>query len=270
MLSKGGFVLAYMVVVGVGCTLPTAWAEAGKRSPVIIIPGDGGNQLEARLTDKPSVPHWWCSKTSDWFRLWLDPKQLLPLEVDCWADNMRMEFKPSSVAQGESPYVNAPGVETRVIDWGGTASLEYLDPTLEIGDSVMFGRVVDALVGAGGERGVSVRGAPYDFRRIPGDEYMSRMRTLVEDAVAANGGSPATLLTHSMGCLIALRFLRGLSAEWREVHIGHWLAVSAPWGGSEGIIRLFASGNNLGVSAVGPPSPKRSIPASALPMVKLK
>ena len=60
-----------------------------KLSPVIIIPGDGGNQIEARLTDKPSAPHWFCAKNSDWFRLWLDPSQLLPGYVDCWADNMR-------------------------------------------------------------------------------------------------------------------------------------------------------------------------------------
>jgi hypothetical protein len=30
-------------------------------SPVIIVPGDGGSQLEARA-NKPSVPHFFCQK----------------------------------------------------------------------------------------------------------------------------------------------------------------------------------------------------------------
>ena len=33
--------------------------------PVILVPGDGGSQIEARL-NRTSTGHWWCSKTSDW------------------------------------------------------------------------------------------------------------------------------------------------------------------------------------------------------------
>ena len=33
--------------------------------PVILVPGNGGSQLEARL-NKSSSGHWWCSKNSDW------------------------------------------------------------------------------------------------------------------------------------------------------------------------------------------------------------
>ena len=39
-------------------------------SPVVTVPGDGSNILEARL-NKPSVRHWYCSKSSDWYRLWV-------------------------------------------------------------------------------------------------------------------------------------------------------------------------------------------------------
>ena len=42
--------------------------EAEKTSsvyPVVLVPGDGGSQIEARL-NKTEVAHFWCSKTSDW------------------------------------------------------------------------------------------------------------------------------------------------------------------------------------------------------------
>ena len=34
--------------------------------PVILVPGDGGCQIEARL-NRTQVAHWWCKKTSDWW-----------------------------------------------------------------------------------------------------------------------------------------------------------------------------------------------------------
>lgn len=53
------------------------------------VPGDMGNQLEAKL-DKPSVVHYVCSKRTDhYFTLWLNLELLLPVIIDCWIDNVR-------------------------------------------------------------------------------------------------------------------------------------------------------------------------------------
>ena len=52
--------------------------------PVVIIPGDGSNQLEAKL-DKKTAPHFYCSKKQDWFRLWLNLEILVPGVLDCWS-----------------------------------------------------------------------------------------------------------------------------------------------------------------------------------------
>lgn len=52
-------------------------------TPVIIVPGDGGSQIEAKL-DKPSVKHFQCSKKADWYTLWLSVTELLPGAIDCW------------------------------------------------------------------------------------------------------------------------------------------------------------------------------------------
>ena len=60
---------------------------------------------------------------------------------------------------------NAPGVETRVPGFGDTSSIEYLDTDHLI---KYFSAMVERLVSWGYERGVTVRGAPYDFRYGPG------------------------------------------------------------------------------------------------------
>lgn len=56
---------------------------------LIVVPGDLGNQLEAKL-DKPSVVHYICyKKTQTFFTLWLNLELLVPVAIDCWIDNIR-------------------------------------------------------------------------------------------------------------------------------------------------------------------------------------
>lgn len=53
------------------------------------VPGDLGNQLEAKL-DKPEVVHYICYKKTDaFFTLWLNLELLVPVAIDCWIDNIR-------------------------------------------------------------------------------------------------------------------------------------------------------------------------------------
>lgn len=90
------------------CALLSILGVAAAFSPVLIVPGTGGNRLQAKL-NKPSSPHWFCAKSADWFDLWLDVKQLLPGAIDCWCDNIRLVYDSAS-----DTFSNSPGVETRV------------------------------------------------------------------------------------------------------------------------------------------------------------
>lgn len=101
--------------------------------PLILVPGSGGNQLEARLTSdyKPSsllCNRWYpLTKHEDgWFRLWFDPSVLFSPFTKCFADRMTLHYDPHT-----DDYLNAPGVETRVPHFGSTQSLLYLDPSLK-------------------------------------------------------------------------------------------------------------------------------------------
>ncbi|XP_048461672.1 group XV phospholipase A2 [Rhincodon typus] len=72
------------------------------RPPVVLVPGDLGNQLEAKL-NKPRVVHYMCTKkTEDYFTLWLNLELLLPLVIDCWIDNIRYVKSHAPPHQGET------------------------------------------------------------------------------------------------------------------------------------------------------------------------
>ncbi|XP_060041268.1 phospholipase A2 group XV isoform X5 [Erinaceus europaeus] len=133
----------------------------GRHSPVVLVPGDLGNQLEAKL-DKPSVVHYLCFKRTDsYFTLWLNLELLLPVIIDCWIDNIRLIYNRTSRTT-EFP----DGVDVRVPGFGKTFSLEFLDPSKSSVGSY-FHTMVESLISWGYIRGEDVRGAPYDWRRAP-------------------------------------------------------------------------------------------------------
>ena len=233
------------------CSATATAASAGAvTSPVLIVPGDGSNQLEAKL-DKPSVTHLWCDKKADWFRLWLSTAELLvPTALDCWCDNIRLAYDATTDA-----LTNAPGVSVRAPDFGGTSSLEELDPSVPFSATAVFKPMVDALVGMAGRgyaRNSTVRGAPYDFRYAPTTDtgFGDNLRALIEATSAAQGGAKLTLVSHSMGCLQTQHFLASQTPEWKAAHVARWVAISGPYGGANSLLRLHASGDAEGLPGV--------------------
>lgn len=129
------------------------------------MPGDGGSQIDAIL-DKPQAIHYICQKkTKDYFNLWLNMELLVPLVIDCWADNARLVY--DNVTRTTS---NSPGVTTRVPGFGDSEPVEWIDPSHASAGSY-FKDIGNALVALGYERNKTIRGAPYDFRKAP-SEYI--------------------------------------------------------------------------------------------------
>jgi lysophospholipase-3 len=100
--------------------------------PVILIPGSGGNQLEARLTDDYRPSTLTCRVwppvrgRGGWFRMWFEPSVVVAPLTRCFAERMMLYYDRDA-----DDYRNAHGVETRVSDFGSTSTLRYLDPTLK-------------------------------------------------------------------------------------------------------------------------------------------
>ncbi|KAK6160591.1 hypothetical protein DH2020_003972 [Rehmannia glutinosa] len=230
--------------------------------PVILIPGSGGNQLEARLTEKYKPTSLLCNRwypvkkdPDGWFRLWFDPTVLFGPFTKCFNQRMMVYYDPD-----EDDYHNAPGIETRVPYFGSTQALLYLDPNLKQITSYME-PLVRSLEQVGYLSGKNLFGAPYDFRyglaaeghpSQVGSKFLSDLKDLIESASASNGENPVILLSHSLGGLFALQLLNRTSISWRQKFIKHFIALSAPWGGTVEEMRTFASGNTLGVPLVDP------------------
>ncbi|KAJ8686526.1 hypothetical protein QAD02_022320 [Eretmocerus hayati] len=217
--------------------------KGDQRSPVILIPGDGGNQVDARL-NKTSTVHYVCEKQSKgFFNIWLNLELLVPIIIDCWIDNMKLIYN------NETRLTSYPeGVEIRIPGWGDPFVVEYLDPSRASPGSY-FKEIGNMLVTKlNYTPNVSLRGAPYDFRKGPNenDQFFEKLKDLVEETYLINNKQRVTLIAHSMGGPMSLIFLQRQSQAWKDQYINSLITLAGAWGGSVKALKVFAIGDDLG------------------------
>ncbi|KAJ6634693.1 Phospholipase A2 group XV [Pseudolycoriella hygida] len=201
-------------------------------SPLIFVPGCGGNQLEAQLS-KPSAVHFWCWQNSDdFYRIWLDSAQIIPGLIDCWVDNMKLSY--DNVTHTTN---NSPGVKIRAPGWGSVDGMEFIDPTpvVDVYDyGYYFYHIITALTANGYDRQKNMYGAPYDFRKGPNENkgWFQQVQHLTESAYKNNDRQRVTFIAHSMGGLMVLQFLQQMTSAWKETYVKQMITLSVPWGGS--------------------------------------
>ncbi|KAH0953681.1 hypothetical protein HN011_005543 [Eciton burchellii] len=207
------------------------------------VPGDGGSQVEAKI-NKTSVVHYICEKiSSDYFNLWLNMELLVPVVIDCFIDNLKLNY--DNVTRTTS---NQPGVDIRIPGWGDPFVVEYIDPS-KASPGSYFKDIGNMLVNElGYVRNLSLRGAPYDFRKGPSEneEFFVKLKNLVEETYSMNGNISVTLLAHSMGGPMTLIMLQRQSQKWKDKYINNLITLSAVWAGSVKAVKVFAIGDDLG------------------------
>uniref|UniRef100_A0A0N5A8Y2 Group XV phospholipase A2 n=1 Tax=Syphacia muris TaxID=451379 RepID=A0A0N5A8Y2_9BILA len=229
--------------------------------PVVLVPGDGGSEIEAKLTGKPYVVHYTCSKfTKEYFDLWLNLENFFPLALDCWADNMKLVYNHS-----DGTTRNMPGVETRIPGFGTTETVEWLDKS-KTSVGRYFTDIVEALVSWGYRRGKDVIGAPFDWRKAPNEhmEYFDKLKATIEELYRNNGNKRVVVIGHSMGNPFMLYFYhKHVTQIWKDKFIEAHVSIAGAWGGAMQIIRLFASGYNMNhYRIILPPSRLREMQRS--------
>ncbi|XP_025836355.1 group XV phospholipase A2 isoform X2 [Agrilus planipennis] len=227
----------YFIFFGItSCTL----------NPIVFIPGDGGSQLEAKL-NKSSVVHYVCEKsTSGFFNIWLNLELLVPLVIDCWVDNVKLNY--DNVTRKT---FNQPGVETRIPGFGSSETVEWLDPS-HASTGAYFKYIGDILVKLGHERNITIKGAPYDFRKAPNEnqEYFENLKNLIETAYDENGNQSVMLIAHSMGGPMSLQLLSRQKQSWKDKYIKCLITLAGAWGGSVKAVKVYAIGDDLGSYAL--------------------
>ncbi|WAR13083.1 PAG15-like protein [Mya arenaria] len=182
-----------------------AFTEAGtKLNPVVLVPGDGGSQFQAKLNKPTTVASYCIKKTDYYYDLWLNLEQLVPFLIDCFVDNMRLEY--DNVTRTTR---NSPGVDVKIPGFGGTETVEWLDHShISLNEMKLF--FVD-------------------------------LQQLIERAYYTTGNQKVFLLAHSMGNPVTLYFLNHMTNAWKAKFIQSFISLAGVWGGAAKPIRLMIS-----------------------------
>eukprot|EP01132_Coremiostelium_polycephalum_P003670 gene3670-4570_t len=216
--------------------------------PIVLVPGIAGSILEAKLF-KQDVPAWYCTKQSDWFRLWLNLRELTV--QSCWFDNLQLTYNITS-----DIYYNQPGVNIRPYDFGGTAGVAYLDYKLglPVGITNVYGNMIKFFEDLGYTRSLNIVGAPFDWRlpikELVKNGWMLQFKHLIESTYHLNGNKKVVLIAHSMGGMVSLHFLNSMTDAWKKEFIDSYIPIAVPWSGSPKAIRNIVSGDDFGISVV--------------------
>ena len=212
----------------------------GYRKPIVIVPGILGSQLNARLNKQHSLNNF--RRKADWFTLWLNPKQMIPSNLDCWIDNMRVVFDNATAS-----FKNCPGVEIQAPMFGSTIPFEYLvNSSFNVGQ--YFAPIVNFLSESLGYiRGVDLFGAPYDWRLGPLQQkkLFWNIRSLIEKIFYVNRRK-VVVFAHSMGSPYTNYFLNSQSLGWRKRFIDSFISVGGSFYGCVKSLKGLISGDAEG------------------------
>jgi hypothetical protein len=208
----------------------------GPLRPLVIVPSFIGNQLEVKL-ESYSPQHFWCFRNEDWFTIWVDDREILPIVEECAMEYISLNYDP------ETKYViSPPGISMRPSDYGGIDGIAYIDIQKQ---TPIWNGIITLLQSLGYTIGTNLRSAPYDWRFGPKQWINSsfpQLKALIEETYYMNDNTSVAVTSLSMGGGHLLLFLNSMSQVWKDKYIHSFIPISSCFAGS-----MWAPTSLLGV-----------------------
>eukprot|EP00899_Mesostigma_viride_P014063 jgi/Mesvir1/22658/Mv14092-RA.1 len=251
-------------------------ANLTRKHPVVFVPGiitSGLELWEGKECAKNSFrKHMWGGSIGSF---------MLKLLVDtnCWKEHIMLDPETG---------LDPPGIKVRPIS--GLGAADYF-----VQNFYVFAPLIEALAAAGHDES-SLYMASYDWRlAFPNlelrDRYFSRLANTIEDLKALNGEQPVVVVTHSMGSLVFLYFMKWVEADpkhafgsladssvdpywsgggrplgWVDAHIKSVVNIGPPFLGVAKSIPSLLSGETMDTANMRAATPWFADPVHALTM----
>lgn len=192
-------------------------------APIVITSGFTASTLVATWKGVPL-----CKDSLTPTVVWPFSDSLSITDVLCYTKLLRVSFDPAT-----NTFHNLAGVNVSVVDFGGL-------------DGLSFGSALGVFDSYGYREGVNMFGAPFDWRQAAQglDQLYSDLQALIEK-VYASTKQRISLLAPSYGPQVMLGFLQLMTQEWKDEHLGWFVASSPVWSGSTTALYAVTAGLSL-------------------------
>lgn len=185
-------------------------------TPVVFLPGYGGNPLYITVNSTADVPEL-CDGTDipigEPGFMALPTSFLDSLNPTCLYALLTMDFNGSA-------FLPLPGISVGPKHFGSFKGI-----------SSVYWSFAQTLESWGYAAETNLFGAPYDYRymspsALARNGFVAALQTLVEQASNINGGRPVMLIGHSNGGPTMYSFLASVPAAWRAQYIAGMIGLS--------------------------------------------
>lgn len=206
--------------------------------PVILFPGIITSKLEV-WESRP------CLKGSFRTTLWGGTSLKFLSDIQCWMSHVMLDPQTG---------LDPEGIRVRVVE--GMAAVDFL-----MGLYWVWSPMIESLADIGYDTN-SMASMAYDWRLSfhnleERDGYFTTVKEKVE-AMVRRKGKRATLIAHSMGCLVNFYFLNwaraqpGVGQRWIDANVGNVVNIGAPWLGVPKTVSSLISGEMKDTADLSP------------------
>jgi len=232
------FVLCALVAICAGQE-----AQCKEMHPVMLMPGIMGTVLDANADFQSGIPSDCPHQFKDQL-IWIDIQEVI--NYKCLKSFFSSDYIPS-----KKDWQRIPGIEFVVPKWGSTYSVNTLAPGAVTSHLVPYYKnIIEKLESLGYKDGENLLGGGRDWKEMPTDTWVQKIKELIEGAVKKSG-SKAVLMGHSMGGPYSYYFLMKMGNDWVSKYIHMYIPLAPAWMGAVKALDCMLEGLDRDVPIAG-------------------